>query len=511
MRRRRLLWIVPCLGLLLCPGLGAAKTAPARITVAVAPFATASTEEYWWMGFALADVLEERLGQVPTVNTLSIKQWNAVLRERDLPPGPLSSDDEILRSGKLLGARYVVTGSYQAKWPDMRVLMRVLDTQNGQVVLSTEARDRVERVLAIEGQLAIELCKLLGIKLPPAPVRPKNVYALRAAMVCKETAVMQSLGPRAEPSLPAGTVWQAKRLCDEALATSAEDPIALGALGVLQAVVGEKNAAELSLKRAVGYARRPGFADLGLFWVRYQRGKKDEAVAGLQAAVAKRPGYLHARGVLGQALSELGRHDEARKVWEEYLALSPAQPWALAQLGYTLARLGDIDGAIARSNQAIALVPDDAALYIERASREIDGKRWEQAEASLRKALELDPKLAVTYLRLGFVYLETKQEALAGAMFKKALAEADLESEQRVRGIACFDLAKVEARAKKVDAALTYLDQAINEGFTKLKLLDSDDDLAALRSTPRYKALQARLQQKLAAPVEEPKAGEKVY
>ena len=145
-------------------------------------------------------------------------------------------------------------------------------------------------------------------------------------------------------------------------------------------------------------------------------------------------------------------------------------------------------------------MPGDASLYIERASREIDGKRWDVAEASLRKALELDGKLAVTYLRLGYLYLETGRDTLATPILKKALAEADMESEQRVRGIACFDLAKVEARGKRTDAAIAYLDQAVNEGFKKLDLLEGDTDFAAVRKDPRYVALVGRLKQKLAKP-----------
>ncbi len=506
MRLRSILAAALLLSLLVPGAARAAKKAKApgktRSTVAVAPFSTGSSDEYWFIGFALADVIEERLGRAKNINTLSIKQWNAVLRERDLPPGALSSDAEILRTGKLLGARYVVSGSYQAKWPDLRVLMRVLDTRTGKVALSTDAKGHLERLLAIEGQLSLKLFELLGQKLPPAPVRPKSIYAFRSAMLCKEAAVLQSLGPRSRPTLPAGMVWQSKRHCDAALAIDKTDLIALASLGVLLGIVGDYKAGELSLRRAVGYARRAGYADLGLFWVRFHMGKRDEAIAGLQTAVNKRPGYLHARGVLGHALNEVGRHAEARKVWEAYLDLAPGHPYALAQLGYTLARLGDIDGAVARTDEAIAQVPDDASLYIERASREIDGKRWDAAEVSLRKALKLDSKLAVTYLRLGYLYLETQREDLAAPILQKALTEADLESEQRVRGIALFDLAIVEARRKKNDQALAYLDQAVNEGFSKIKLLESDPDLAAVRGDKRYSKLMERLKKKLAKQAE---------
>ena len=98
----------------------AAKQAgAARTTIAVAPFTTASSEEYWFIGYALADTIEARLSRENSFNTLTMKQWNAVLRDRDLPPGAIGSDADKLRVGKLLGARYLVTGSYQARWPEV--------------------------------------------------------------------------------------------------------------------------------------------------------------------------------------------------------------------------------------------------------------------------------------------------------------------------------------------------------------------------------------------------------
>jgi len=494
MRPSRVATAVLTLSVLLigAPPAAAKKSAKARTTIAVAPFSTASSEEYWFIGYALADTIESRLARENTFNTLTLKQWNAVLRDRDLPPGAIGSDADKLRVGKLLGARYLVTGSYQARWPEVTVLMRVFDTMSGKVAFSAEGRGKLERLMEVEGQLSVALFKELGVKLPRAPVRTKDVYAFRAAMLCKEIAEMQSLGPRAAPNLPAASVTKAKRDCEHALELEPNYPDALSALGILQAVSGETAEAEKTLRRARKVARRTGLADLGLFWLRFRSGHRDEAIAALGQAVARRPGFLHARGVLGQAYNEVGKHEEARKVWEGYLAISPDHPFALAQLGYTMARLGDIDGAIAKTTEAIARVPDDATLYIERASREIDGKKWQQAESSLRKAMELNPKLAVAYLRLGYVYLETKQDNLARAILKKALAEAEMESERRLRGIACFDLAKVEARGGNKDQALAYLDQAINEGFADTKRFDADPDLAALRSDARYKKMMKR-------------------
>jgi len=465
----------------------------ARITVAVAPYTTSSTDEYWWLGFALTDAMEARLAQSPTLNTLTVKQWSAVLRERDLPSEAGAGDADLTRVGKLLGARYVVSASYQARWPDLKLMLRVIDTSTGRSALDHTVQGYVDRPAEIEGKLALPVFALLKLPLPVAPIRVKDLYAFRATMLCKEAALMQSLSPRAEPTLPAGLVTQARGNCEQALAADQTSVDALASLGILQAVAGDRAAALATLTRAQGYARRPGLPDLALFWVRFRGGDRAAAIAGLREAVARRPGYLHARGLLGQALNEMEQFTAAKQVWLDYLAIAPGHPYALTQLGYTLAKLGDFDGAIARSVEALAQVPDDPMLLIERGSREIDAKRWAEAEVSLRRALDLAPRLAVAYLRLGFIYLQRDQLDLARPILQKALAEADLESERRVRGVACFDLAKLEARSKRFEAALAMLDQAVNEGYTRVDAYESDPDFRVIRPDPRFVALIQRL------------------
>ncbi|MBN2359890.1 MAG: tetratricopeptide repeat protein [Deltaproteobacteria bacterium] len=490
-RRSPTAWPVALSALLAATPLPAKDAA--RTTVAVAPFTTSSTEEYWWLGFALADAMEARLARSPTVNTLTVKQWSAVLRDRDLPPVAGAGDIELTRIGKLLGARFVVSASYLARWPDLKVMLRVIDTTTGKSALDHTAQGFTDRLGEIEGALAVKVFELLRLPLPAAPIKVKDVLAFRAAMLCKETAMMQSLSPRAVSTLPASLIEQARGHCERALVADRSSVDALTGLGILQAAGGDTDSALATLRRAQGYARRPGLADLALFWVRVRSGQLATAIDGIREAVAKRPGYLHARGVLGQALNEAGRYAEAKQVWLDYLAVAPGHPYALTQLGYTLARLGDFDGAIARTDEALAQVPDDPMLLIERASRQIDAARWSEAETSLRRALETNPQLAIAYLRLGYVYLQRGQLDLARPILQKALAEADLESERRVRGVACFDLAKVEARSKKFEAALALLDQAVNEGYARIDAYESDPDFRVIRVDPRFQALLQRL------------------
>jgi tetratricopeptide (TPR) repeat protein len=209
----------------------------------------------------------------------------------------------------------------------------------------------------------------------------------------------------------------------------------------------------------------------------------------IKGAIKKRPGLLHARTTLGEHLVATGDLAGAQKVFEDALAINPLQPWVLVQVGKLKAKQGDIDGAIATTDKALALVPDDAVVLMEKASRLIDGRRYKDAEATLRAAMAADPRLAAAYLRLGYVYLETNQLSLAGPILNKALYEADRESERRIKGYAHYDLAKLHARLGDPDRAVTEIGRAVAAGFNERQRFDADKDLVEVRKLPAYQTL----------------------
>jgi len=77
-----------------------------------------------------------------------------------------------------------------------------------------------------------------------------------------------------------------------------------------------------------------------------RQGRRDEARAALEAAVAARPGFSDALAGLGQIALIEGRAAEARTILEEALASWPRNPVALTNLGVAKLELGDRAGAL---------------------------------------------------------------------------------------------------------------------------------------------------------------------
>ncbi|MFN8564233.1 MAG: tetratricopeptide repeat protein [Anaerolineae bacterium] len=88
-------------------------------------------------------------------------------------------------------------------------------------------------------------------------------------------------------------------------------------------------------------------------------------------------------------------------------AQSPAQAWLTAfyRLRSRLnAQLFRYDEAIADMDAAIALDPDNPALYVERGQRIILLYEWDRVLADYNRALELDPDYADAYYYRGILY-----------------------------------------------------------------------------------------------------------
>ncbi|MEK7383465.1 MAG: tetratricopeptide repeat protein, partial [Elusimicrobiota bacterium] len=219
------------------------------------------------------------------------------------------------------------------------------------------------------------------------------------------------------------------------------------------------------------------------------QGRYDEAVALLRSATEARPGFLHARGSLGELYNHLGRYKEGLATFQDYVATAPAQPWALAMQGYSKGKLGDHLGAIADSIKAVDMLPSSPSLLVELASRYIDAGKLIGAEDALMHALELHPKEARVYVRLGYVYLLEHKEDLAITLSEKGLVEAEFGNRRRERAYAHLNLARAYGRRGDLDKAFAHARQALDDGPVPLSQLTEDPGLAAMRADPRFRAL----------------------
>lgn len=130
------------------------------------------------------------------------------------------------------------------------------------------------------------------------------------------------------------------------------------------------------------------------------RGEYDKAVADFQAALAQSKsldGYFG----LGNALTNLGRMDEAIAAYQEALKINPNDIPTLTNLGVAYYQQGRLREAQDTFRKVLSLNPDDAETHYLLAAALIQAGDLATAEQELNRALELKPDLPEARFGMG--------------------------------------------------------------------------------------------------------------
>ena len=195
-------------------------------------------------------------------------------------------------------------------------------------------------------------------------------------------------------------------------------------------------------------------------------GEKEAALAELETAVQLFPDFGAAWYAQGMALRGLGRSAEASKALARAKQYGAAWPSvddpAVARMralrddatphvkrGLSLQKQGDVAGAIAEYEAAIAADSQLVSAHVNLIALYGRQQKWEQAEAHYR-ALEFGPVPAEAHYNFGICLAAQRKGAEAADMFRRALAvnphHAGAES-------ALGQLAEVEGRVDEAEAS----------------------------------------------------------
>jgi len=189
--------LVAALGLGLLPAPLAAP-APARTTVAVLAFRNATGRaDYDHLGSGLAAMMTTDLAAVDELQLVERERLADVNREIAAQQSAAFDPGSAVRTGRLVGAQYIVTGDISASAPQVRLDTRVIRVETGEVVKTASVTGREDRFFALQQTLARQLVRDLDIALSPdaearlAARQEQNRLDELAAMVALSNALSQ--------------------------------------------------------------------------------------------------------------------------------------------------------------------------------------------------------------------------------------------------------------------------------------------------------------------------------
>jgi TolB-like protein len=159
----------------------------------------------------LAEMLISDLAGTESVTIVERQRLQAVLDEQKLSAGGKVDPRTAVRLGRLLGARYLVLGSYFDMGKNLRADARLVDVETSRIVTAFGANGVADDFMAIETQLATRIATALTTVLPQQSAATEVPRRPARSVPRVKTGTAATYG-KALIAMDAGNAKQAKAL-----------------------------------------------------------------------------------------------------------------------------------------------------------------------------------------------------------------------------------------------------------------------------------------------------------
>jgi TolB-like protein/DNA-binding winged helix-turn-helix (wHTH) protein/Flp pilus assembly protein TadD len=445
-------------------------------SIAVLPFAdmsAAKDQEYFSDG--LAEQLINDLAKVPDLKVVgrsSAFQFKG-------------KNEDLRDVGRKLGVANVLEGSVRRDGDHVRITAELIKADDGFQLWSQTYDREIKDIFGVEDEIALSATEALQLKLLGGNGRPvasnprsSNPEAYQAFLQAR---YFSGRGQSKEELGKALAYTDTAIKLDEkyapawALRSSVQNEMA--EYGLIDPTEGYRKA-RADAERAI--ALDPALASAYLALANTQIDYDwdwDAANISLTKAASLEPGNVEAFRLRSHLSRILGNLDQATRLYEQVVALDPLRPNSYSGLEYL--------------------------LYV--------GGRYEDAQATLQKALDLNPQATYVHLTMGeALIVEGKpQQALAeiekepiewGKLTGQALAYHALGREQdsnaalaslieKYGSAGAFQIAQVYAYRGESDRSFEWMERAYKQRDPGLPEIKTDPLLKNLRRDPRYTEL----------------------
>jgi len=163
--------VITLLGLALS-ATGAMAQGDTRPGIAVLPFDNGGSygrerEDFEAMQVGLAQMLITELAANPKARLVDRRIIRQVIEEQDLGASGRAEAETAAKVGKLVGARYVVTGSFIDFYGDLRIDARIVDVETSEIIKAEQVRDKRSNLFGLVTSMSTKVME--GVSLPPLP------------------------------------------------------------------------------------------------------------------------------------------------------------------------------------------------------------------------------------------------------------------------------------------------------------------------------------------------------
>jgi adenylate cyclase len=441
-------------------------------SIAVLPFTDMSEkhdQEYFGDGMA-----EEILDLLTKVPGLTVIGRTSSFQFKD-------KNEDLRTIGTKLNAAYVLEGSVRNSGEQVRITAQLINTRTGAHEWSETYDRRFGDVLKLQDAIALAVVRQLQLTVVPADLDS------RAALKNTEAYGLMLRGRHAIDRLNKEGYDEAASLFQQALDRDPTLGSAASWLGRVYDQQGESG----SVSSALAYEQSRRMAELAL--------KLDPRSAEAHGLLAN----IHLFYDWDWAAAD---HEI-----QQAKSIAPGDPYvqrAGAILSMTLGRWAD---ALKQIKAAVVIDPLDPINYVYMWQIQNRMGQLAEAEASVRRMLDISPTYSYGHSNLAYLLLERgdrdaaldevqretdrsdKQLGMAMVLYalgRKAESDAALDwCVKEEAGTQAFEIADLYALRGQSDEAMRWLERAFTQKDPALLFIKSDVTLVPLHGDPRYKAM----------------------
>jgi adenylate cyclase len=369
---------------------------PDQPSIVVLPFENYSNDtQLSFLASGLTEDLTASLSRVPDLFVIS----------RSSAETYKGSPIDVRKVAEEQAIRYVLAGSVQKAGDKLRITVRLVDALNGRHLWAGRF-DRVAKdVFSLQDEIVKNVMVELQVELTQgaaARVASRGTDNLEAWLLRIEAQGEFTRFTR-EGMVRARELYEAASDADP----NWSRPVAgLASIDWYEAKQGWSASREMSIQSGIALAQRAiqmdpdsplGYQTLGNLYA--LTGQRERAIELRRKAADLAPNDLVAVAGLATRLKDFGGEQEAVKLFEQAMRLSPKHPWWVPYAyGVTLHLLGRREEAVQSFERAIALNPNHVLPKAFLAAVDADLGRRQEAETIAKEILALDPGFSATRL-----------------------------------------------------------------------------------------------------------------
>jgi TolB-like protein/DNA-binding winged helix-turn-helix (wHTH) protein/Flp pilus assembly protein TadD len=489
---KRRLWklaIIPVLAIVAAAGLGVyfllarnVRSAPSLTdtSIAVLPFADMSPargQDYFSDGLT-----EQLIDDLAKVSGLKVIGRSSAFQFK-------GKSEDVRDVGRTLGVGNVLEGSVRREGNHVRITAELIKANDG-FQLWSETYDReIEDIFAVQDEIAQAATQALQVKLlggngqsvasNPRSANPEAYQAyLEAKYFIERGASKEDLG-KALAYTDRAIKLDERYAPAWALRASVQNVMAT--VSLTSVTEGFRRARD-DAERAIALDPASGSAYLALARTQiFYDWDWDGANTSLTKAAALEPGNAEVFQIRSRLSALLGNLNEAVTLGEQAVALDPLDTISRLQLGYVLYVASRYDEAQAELQKALDLNPQAGFVHVTLGKLLIAGAKPQQALAESEK----EPNDWERLTALALVYHTLGREQDSNAALASLIAKHDTDS--------AYQIAEVYAFCGEPDKSFAWLERAYEQRDAGLPEVKTDPLFKSLRHDHRYTELLKRM------------------